>query len=440
MGVSSAAGMIATPSTDGTPRRRGWAIWLTALVAFVAVVLWPISNTWTRGAATLLLVGTILGLIALCSRQRALRLVLAGALLFVAVFLALPARQLPPPEILEADVIAALERYEGVRYVWGGEGPLGIDGSGLMRRGLIDALFLRGVRSLDPGLVRTALRHWWHDTSAEALGEAHAGMTVAVQESPSVNVMGYNQLQPADLVVTNDGVHVMALLREGTWIEADPIVGRVIKVEAPASDHAWFTQPVRSVRCKVLAWDPDPLLEPLRIGSSIPCDFAYAERNEVSPCADRMPDGTIVVRREAMARAGVKFPNDGVGEALIDHQLYFVTPQGRTAPAKISDNGADYFVEGLARTVRNGKIGFVNIRLDEVIPPQWDFASSFDDGVAHVGVGGALHYRGWRDEHGRVVGTRWGIIDRSGKLVVPVQDTPDGDPSMPANAPSEAGG
>ena len=52
------------------------------------------------------------------------------------------------PEPLREEYIASLRRYTGKKYVWGGEGMLGVDCSGLIRRGMIDALFCRGVRTL----------------------------------------------------------------------------------------------------------------------------------------------------------------------------------------------------------------------------------------------------------------------------------------------------
>ena len=81
----------------------------------------------------------------------------------------------------------------------------------------------------------------------------------------------------------------------------------------------------------------------------------------------------------------------------------------------------------------------MDTQLDEVIPPQWDFASAFKGGFALVGVGGAVHYRGWRDEHGRIVGSRWGVIDRTGRLVVPVQDTPGEVPAPPSAGAMDEG-
>src|SRR6185436_4505437 len=92
-------------------------------------------------------------------------------------FLLLPAREPPDADSLGADYVAGLRRYEGTAYVWGGESPLGIDCSGLIRRGLVDALVLRGVARLDAGLVRHGIGLWWNDCTARALGDGNDGAT-----------------------------------------------------------------------------------------------------------------------------------------------------------------------------------------------------------------------------------------------------------------------
>jgi hypothetical protein len=47
---------------------------------------------------------------------------------------------------------------------------------------------------------------------------------------------------------TADGGHVMAYLGNSVWIEADPVVGRVIVVKAPCQTNPWFEQRIRIVR------------------------------------------------------------------------------------------------------------------------------------------------------------------------------------------------
>jgi len=128
-------------------------------------------------------------------------------------------------------------------------------------------------------------------------------------------------------------------------------------------------------------------------------------------------DGSVVVAKHSLD--GLDFEGAATSTIVVGKdQLYFVNRQGKTAPALRFDNGADYFVEGLARSVKAGKVGFVNLDLVEVIAPVWDFASPFQDGLASVCNGCAPKSDG--KEHTIISGGKWGYIDKLGKVVVPV--------------------
>jgi hypothetical protein len=228
-------------------------IWLAALGCLVAVVLFPVSNRVTRVSTVVLLLIVWFGLISICWRWRVLRFAILGIPLLAGSFLALPARRLPNAEVLRAEYVDGLRRYNGTQYVWGGENLRGIDCSGLIRRGLIDSLFRRGILTLDPGLVRRALSLWWNDCSAMALGELHDELTIRQFDTPSVNRLDHSKVLPGDLAVTSDGRHIMAYLGEQTWIEADPGEMRVVTVTAPARDNAWFDTPMNVVRWRLLS-------------------------------------------------------------------------------------------------------------------------------------------------------------------------------------------
>ena len=162
------------------------------------------------------------------------------------------------------------------------------------------------------------------------------------------------------------------------------------------------------------------------------CSFFPPGGEALSECARRGPDGEIVVR------AGV-VPDDGEATAvqavIVEDDLLFALASGRTAPALWYDNGPDYFVEGLARSPRDGKVGFVNERLELVVPREWDFAFPFADGVARVCTGCAVR-REEGDEHSEVVGGSWGYVDREGRLLVPVVHARDELPAPPTSAPA----
>ena len=143
------------------------------------------------------------------------------------------------------------------------------------------------------------------------------------------------------------------------------------------------------------------------------CVVFPGDADAVAHCARRDADGEVALR------PGIVNGEGGAGAVLIEGQLYFALTSGKTAPALLFDNGPDYFVEGLARTVRDGKIGFVNQDLEVVVPRKWDFAFPFENGLAQVCTGCSV-VREDGDEHGSVRGGAWGVIDREGRVVVPV--------------------
>lgn len=56
--------------------------------------------------------------------------------------------------------------------------------------------------------------------------------------------------------------------------------------------------------------------------------------------------------------------------------------------------GYDYIQEGLFRFVENGKIGFANKNNTIIIKAQYDFATSFKNGIAEYFIGGEKIYEG----------------------------------------------
>ena len=100
--------------------------------------------------------------------------------------------------------------------------------------------------------------------------------------------------------------------------------------------------------------------------------------------------------------------------------FYYVTRDGRMARVLPFDNGADYFVGGLARTEVRGKVGFIDRKLRVVIPPRYDFAFPFNGGTAVVCNGCKETSDG--GEHKSMVGGQWSIIDRHGREIPALHD------------------
>lgn len=178
---------------------------------------------------------------------------------------------------------------------------------------------------------------------------------------------------------------------------------------------------------------------------ALPCTYAARasaenptpELRELQPrgrCAALHRDGSLSIEPDHLDQLDFA---DGLGAVLVPMGWYYVTPDGRTAPVVSYDNGPDYFVEGLARTRRGGKIGFIDRSLSERIAPTWDFAFPFDGGVALVCQGCRPHPTE-DGEHSEMRGGVWGYIDHDGRVLVPVRFERERVPS-PARANRAAG-
>lgn len=95
------------------------------------------------------------------------------------------------------------------------------------------------------------------------------------------------------------------------------------------------------------------------------------------------------------------------------------------------DNAWDYYEEGLARYVCNGKIGFSNERGEHVIKACFDMAYYFRNGVAAVCQGDVKEFVPEGCCNGCIPkkcccippdykGGQWGVIDKKGNILVPL--------------------
>jgi hypothetical protein len=206
----------------------------------------------TRLFLVVALPALMVGTSAILWHRRWLRIVPLGVLALGTGLVLMPGRDCDRSTLRER-YVHCLRRYEGTPYFWGGETRIGIDCSGLVRRGLVDANVEQGLRTLNGRLIRTGLGLWWNDCSARAMAEEYQNRTRMLFQAPSINAIDPDRLQLGDLAVTSGGIHVLAYLGDNEWIEADPGLGKVIRVRVPSKDNPWFRMRVQVLRWRLLS-------------------------------------------------------------------------------------------------------------------------------------------------------------------------------------------
>ena len=222
-------------------------LWSLSLFVFILLWFYPISYGIIRLKIVVLACCIGLGGFYLVRHQTIMRATILVLLVSLSIFISLPGRAFNL-DLLKQNYLSHLSKYENTTYIWGGENSIGIDCSGLVRKGLIKANFEQGILNLNPDLIRMGFSLWWHDSSAEALRDEYRNYTKQLFASDSINTLDYNKIHKGDMAVTQDGVHILAYLGNKVWIEADPIYKKVIKVSIPELDNPWFNTPVYILR------------------------------------------------------------------------------------------------------------------------------------------------------------------------------------------------
>jgi len=119
-----------------------------------------------------------------------------------------------------------------------------------------------------------------------------------------------------------------------------------------------------------------------------------------------------IISKEVIAKAF--YDSDGLSSLQTGGKFYYFNKSGKTVRVITYDNGPDYFVEGLARTIKNGRIGFFDKSLNIVIKPQYDFAFPIKNGISIVCNGCRVVREG---EYSQVQGGKWGAINKKGEVV-----------------------
>lgn len=242
-------------------RYQKWSRWLAlaAIPLLVCAVFHPVNSGVLRLITIGAIILTVLTLLLWSWGDRRRRTLLIGCVGISLIPLILPSRPVDA-EALHQEYIQALTRFEGTRYHWGGETFTGIDCSGLPRRALQQAMLRQGLKRLNGGLIRNAIRHWWFDASAEALATEYRNYAKPLNRSNgadtetntnTIRTMTYAGLNPGDFAVTGGRQHLIVYLGNDQWIQADPGAGRVLTQNGYQDDNPWFNTPITMHRWSI---------------------------------------------------------------------------------------------------------------------------------------------------------------------------------------------
>ncbi len=124
----------------GLTRSNAFRVWLAAFPAAIMLWYFPYVDLPIRVATWGAIFVALTGAVFFAWRNHLLRWLLLLVYGAVALFLIWPSHREVDRTALRADYCAALRSYLGTRYGWGGQGRLGIDCSGLVQKGMMDAL------------------------------------------------------------------------------------------------------------------------------------------------------------------------------------------------------------------------------------------------------------------------------------------------------------
>ncbi len=171
-----------------------------------------------------------------------------------------------------------------------------------------------------------------------------------------------------------------------------------------------------------LAWAPAMADGP---ASTVTCSYvaraeSVAIAEEFEPhagCAAVDADGTVRFAPAHLAR--MVLDPDGLARVVVAGRWFYVRPNGEHLEVVTFDNGPDEFSQGLARSLRGGRIGYFDRTFRQIVPSTFDWGWPFENGRALVCRGCALDPPD-ADGHRTLSGGLWGYIDPAGKEVVPV--------------------
>lgn len=206
--------------------------------------------------AGMLLFGVFTGLVFLVNMLAVYHRLIYPTIFFIGLFAlwaAIGSKQYNV-EILRSMYVRRVGSFEGDPYLRGGETDLGIDGPGLARTALWQAVLRQGMREFNSSLLGPMLwRFWWRDMDARDILRGEYGYTKVIGRAPKLAGYNASKLRQGDIAITNGASHVLIYNGKDGWFEASRTREKVVlhKVSAISKRHA-FNLPVTFVRWWIL--------------------------------------------------------------------------------------------------------------------------------------------------------------------------------------------
>ena len=148
------------------------------------------------------------------------------------------------------------------------------------------------------------------------------------------------------------------------------------------------------------------------------CILPAQDFKEVSDCVKKNKTGQLFIASQYLRQ--LSFGENGLAVVYSQEEGWmYVNRKGRViiSGVAVMDNGADVFHDGLVRFSKNNKWGFADERGGIVVPPIYDGAMNFENGLARVCRGCRSECTGSDCEHHVFAGGEWFYINTKGKIV-----------------------